>query len=1146
MFGEVLLWNVEHGSQRLDVDAPLQQTVTLERIAEAGGVRVFALQLDRLPNLTTRRAIFRKLRPVAEEHLVVYFDKQGDQALFVRPQPRYHDANAPTELRTLPYERNAPARTTLEQLGKLSLPHDAEPSLSQVRQCLDEAFKVEAVTERFFEDYKRVFEALQAELHEQTKDARWAHDYALQLLNRLLFLYFIQRKRYADGGYWLGNDRHFVRHFWKSYREQAFGKDAFFRKWLQVLFFEAFNRRFQAGSSAHAHFPPHIREALAHMPYLNGGLFTENHLDTKHSSRFNIPDAFFEQLFDAFNDSTPGFLERYNFTVSESTPLDVEVAVDPEMLGKVYESLVNLTERGRAVDDQRGRAGIFYTPRVEIDLMCRLALVDALANRLDVSRDLLYEWVFAVEPDQKQEADQRITERNLWSALDAAVRSLTICDPACGSGAFLVGMLQVLDDLQARCAYALGREETPYDRRRRIIGEQLYGVDAMDWAVHVAELRLWLQLTVETELSQPEAQLKPLLPNLSFKLRQGDSLVQEVGDVLFGLRRSAVNLPPNLQGRITQLKADKLRFYQGSSSMSESALRHAEVKLFHDILQHRIKALGDALKDKRRALANLPGAQLSIGVGGVGDHDGAADKHEALAAEIATLEAEHERLRQAQRALNAAGGNPPFVWDIAFVEIFGGQAQGFDIVIGNPPYVRKQMIAPPSLSPEEFGGEGSREWEQQKQNYREKLQQLAVRTGLSSNGRSISGWADLYVYFYAASLRLLGPKGTLCFITSNSWLDVGYGRDLQAFLLQQGRLRMVIDNSAERSFSRAEVNTVIALVGNSACHDKDDFVRFILFKHPFIEVPLGEVFKAADNTCVPITCADCCILPVSRSELWNQGLSQRDSKRIGASLAFHEKQRYEGSKWGKYLRASNVFHLLMAHTQMIPVRQIAVARLGVTTGANDFFFVKRLSPGLYLTTAFGEPREVELPDSHLLPVMRSVNECKRYSFRAEDAAYWVLIADRTCRDRLVRDYIQAAEKAGIHRRPFFRGRRHWYELGELLRSRVVVPEIVYRRYFFAWNLDSCALNKNFYGYQTEIDERVLFGLLNFSFSFLYFELTGRKPGAGASGINVSIANELPIVTPSSLGKKRTAALIEAVEQMQCRVIYDLDEELQQA
>ena len=174
-----------------------------------------------------------------------------------------------------------------------------------------------------------------------------------------MFLYFIQRKG------WLDDDTDFLRTFWKFYQNTDVPADSFVDHWLNVLFFEAFNNKFHGG---HRHFTDEIRKALATAPYLNGGLFTENDLDEAHN--FQISDARFTGIFD--------FLENYNFTIAEDSPLDQEVAVDPEMIGKVYESLVNVSDE----EDEQGDAGIFYTPRTEIDLMCRLALVDNLTNHL--------------------------------------------------------------------------------------------------------------------------------------------------------------------------------------------------------------------------------------------------------------------------------------------------------------------------------------------------------------------------------------------------------------------------------------------------------------------------------------------------------------------------------------------------------------------------------------------------------------------------------------------------------------------------------------------------------------------------------------------------------------------------------------------
>ena len=435
----------------------------------------------------------------------------------------------------------------------------------------DKAFNVEAVTKQFFEDYKSVFHDLQDDLAGQTADHRWAHDYALQFLNRCMFLYFIQRKR------WLGEDTEFLRSFWESYQATDEPADSFVHRWLNVLFFEAFNNKFHGG---HRHFPDTIREALALAPYLNGGLFTENPLDGEHN--FQISDQRFKGIFE--------FLEKYNFTIAEDSPLDQEVAVDPEMIGKVYESLVNVSDE----EDEQGDAGIFYTQRTEIDLMCRLALVDNLTNHLgEEHKNLLYEVLFAFSLDDKADADGKLAEAQLWESFDTTLKELAVVDPACGSGSFLVGMLHILDDLRDRANQGLGREESSFDRKKGIIGQNLYGVDVKEWACHVAELRLWLALVIDAEFSPAELHLRdePLLPHFSFNIRCGDSLVQEISGMNLATRRDAFSgVPRALKARITRLKNEKLKFFNNDPTCryrSEKELQQEELRLFRELIDTR-------------------------------------------------------------------------------------------------------------------------------------------------------------------------------------------------------------------------------------------------------------------------------------------------------------------------------------------------------------------------------------------------------------------------------------------------------------------------------------------------------------------------------------------------------------------------------
>ena len=622
--------------------------------------RVFHVELR---HSTIRRTDVRRFLEAFYRHYpqgnnLFVFSAGGnfDELHFVSPlrilDPRDHHNPYKVRLwlRILPVRRERPYRTDLETLN-----HIRADGLSaeEVWRRHEEAFSVQRVSEQFFRDYQQVFGLLEGELkktHPHNEPA-WARDYTHQLLNRIMFLYFVARK-----GWLLGPDkrpdRDFMRHFWEAYREGG-EQDAFHREWLGVLFFEAFNNRWQNRSEYLKRFPRWLVETLAQAPFLNGGLYRHTDLDRRLHTP--LPDRLFELLFERWTDGTfPGLFERYNFTVVESGRFDEEVAVDPEMLGTVYERLVNITFEG-SEEDPRGQAGIFYTPRTEIDLMCRIALVDWLGNQVGREhRGLIYRWVFAFSEEEKREASKAITAKGLWEKLAEAIRRVRVCDPACGSGSFLVGMMLVLDDLQVRCNAVLGIDETPYERRKRILQDQLYGVDVMDWAVRVAELRLWLQLVVETELEPAELHFRPLLPNLNFKLRHGDSLLQTVGDLDFSpFRRAELPIPRHLKGRITQLQGKKRRFFQGDPALSEEMLKKEEQDLFRDILDECIRALQNEIARKEEEKRALVSQTALPGMGRSKSHQEAERRLEEETQEL------REKLERYQEARNALRPDQP-------------------------------------------------------------------------------------------------------------------------------------------------------------------------------------------------------------------------------------------------------------------------------------------------------------------------------------------------------------------------------------------------------------------------------------------------------------------------------------------------------
>jgi hypothetical protein len=1023
-------------------------------------------------------------------------------------------------LTTFGWERGETALHTLckynlENLRFPDDPSDTESWLTQWRA----AFDVQAVTDAFFRDYERVFDILQRQLYQQTNDKVWAHDYALQVLNRLMFLYFIQRKTTPDGRYWLGDDRRFIKGFWEAYRASG-EKNSFFKRWLSVLFFEAFNNKF----SPKPYLPQALNDALRLAPYLNGGLFTRNELDEKYS--IELPDSIFEMLFDQFEGATPGFFERYNFTISENTPLDQEVAVDPEMIGKVYESLVNIAFEGLEGEDRRGRAGIFYTPRVEIDLMCRLSLVDWLANHLgEEHKPLLYDAVFAYDPEEKRRADEALSSRNLWPTLNALLRSCTVCDPACGSGSFLVGMLLVLDDLQARANEQLGIEETPYERRRRIIGEQLYGVDVMEWAVHVAELRLWLQLVVETDLKP--AQLKfhrPLLPNLSFKVRPGDSLVQELGGISFALHHKHLDIPSTLKGKLTRLKAEKLKFYRAdpddpSQYRSEHELKLAEVQLFREILETKAHTLHNQIVILNRRIEHP--SQLHT-LEGIEIEDRQLERNvQAWKAQRDELQEQLDRLHQALATLQNAH-DVPFIWDVAFVEIFEGDKRGFDIVLGNPPYVRQEMIAPPLLREEDFSPE---QWRKKKAEHKAKLQHSACELWPRFfKNRKPDGKSDLYVYFYLHGLSLLNEKGSFCFITSNSWLDVGYGADLQEFLLKHSHVKLILDNEVKRSFAQADVNTVIVLLAPPDDHREDGLsktARFVMFKKPFEEVARAEVFKAIEAVTERQSTEAYRVTARPQRELLEEGLesgtdeeSPTPQKRKSHGPLI-KTARYIGNKWGgKYLRAPDIFFTILekGKGKLVRLGDIAEVRYGIKTGANEFFYLEptdKPAPAGYLHVRNGAGWKGEIEEEFLKPVIKSPRECRSILIKPEDLRYKIFMCHRDkseLKGTAALEYIRWGEAQGYHERPSCRTRQRWWEARLEVGNGVFVKEANDSSGVF-FNPIGLPVDCRLYVAQLSFEQLIY---LNSAIACLLFEIFNRAGlGEGARSLMVSDYNAVP-------------------------------------
>jgi hypothetical protein len=398
----------------------------------------------------------------------------------------------------------------------------------------DEAFDVEPVTVEFFREYARVFGEVEQAVEGTAKQPERRRLFTQRLFNRLMFIAFIQKKGWLK----LDGQTDYLSALWESYhRVGAHGHAPgvgghsdvpgvgahghaplpdrnFYRDRLKRLFFHALSTRNEVDIIG-INRGGVLRDMIGDVPYLNGGLFEEDEDDRDQT--IVVPDASIKAiLYELF--------ARFNFTVTESTPLDIEVAVDPEMLGKIFEELVT----------GRHETGSFYTPKPVVSFMCREALKGYLGGQL----------VGAHGHAPLQAIDRFVDEHDPSGLDDAeavleALRRIKVCDPACGSGAYLLGMLHELLGLRA-CLFANKNVDaiSAYDRKLEIIQRNLYGVDIDPFAVNIARLRLWLSLAVEFEGHNP-----PPLPNLDYKVEAGDSLTapNPSGGLEQGFRKALID-----------------------------------------------------------------------------------------------------------------------------------------------------------------------------------------------------------------------------------------------------------------------------------------------------------------------------------------------------------------------------------------------------------------------------------------------------------------------------------------------------------------------------------------------------------------------------------------------------------------------------
>lgn len=689
-------------------------------------IGIFEVELNEKVNITRNRVALRNLiKDITKQvsgAMVVFV--QGDKWRFSyisKRKVKNKETNLIEDKETAPkrytylFGTNEKALTAAIRFDKLIQKQKENIFDLLSLNDFEEAFSVEKLSKEFFKNYKDAYEdfvqfitgkrygkkgnkyveqVIQDPNWQLTalfnKDEKQARDFCKRMMGRIVFLYFIQKKGWLAVGqnkkWGEGNPDYLFDLFRKSKH-----KGDFYYQELVPLFFKTLNNTDSERESNTLRFP-----------YLNGGLFDDS--QDKKYNKLHLPQDIFQNLFETFN--------NYNFTIYEDAPDEHTVAVDPEMLGHIFENLL---------EDNKDK-GAFYTPKEIVHYMCKESLKaylfahdeDNFANnelaKLSIDKIIQQQ---ELNPDEKQYA-----EKNAFKIIDA-LKQVKICDPAIGSGAFPMGLLQEIFNAQIFLLELSGftKKITDADIKKHIIEESIYGVDIDPGAVDIARLRFWLSLVVDEQEPQP-------LPNLDFKIICANTLIP-MGEI------NGLDMDAKASLAVKELEKIRHDFFNVSSE-SKLNLERQFKKVQIDLLNLRDLAT----KDNYDFYTKLYGFN-------------------------------------------------PFDFEAAPCSWFDawwmfGIKQGFDIVIGNPPYIKE----PTNKSA--FDGFRKTKYYQ--------------------------GKMDLWYGFACVMLdNLKKDTGILTFIATNNWVTNTGASKFRSKVSSDAQIIQLIDFGNYKIFESADIQTMIML-----------------------------------------------------------------------------------------------------------------------------------------------------------------------------------------------------------------------------------------------------------------------------------------------------------------------------------------------
>ena len=715
-----------------------------------------------------------------------------------------------------------PCHTALEQLYPIFEYDNFNPTLDRIEEAFSIESVTKEFFEKYREKYYDLKDCLDSDpafIEESAKYKFTSEQFAKKLMGQLIFLYFLQKKGWlgvkaiphtinektfknayyysnackilipqvfkktGDDEYRLqsgiiknmsDNDTNIIAgcfhpnnvNISEQYRSGRWGNGSrtfvmdlfkrrsnknFFNNFLEPMFYEALN--INRGENNY------YNRFNCKIPFLNGGLFEPINSEWRYT-QFTIPDELFSNIADKGEREADGILDifdRYNFTMYEDEPLEREVAVDPEMLGKIFENLLDSKDRKSK--------GAFYTPREIVHYMCQESLINYLINKTSVPYDDMKSFIldgeFIKDEDYNKRGQRRIPQSvfNTLSKIDEALINIRVADPAVGSGAFPLAVLNEIVKARNNITYyQVSMIENPYNKRRKFeernmydlklktIKNSIFAVDIEASAVDIAKLRLWLSLVVDEDLDPTEDDVRlgkttqkdpRQLPNLDYNIMCGNSLIDEFEGIrLFddGMFDTQYELSfDSMTDYLENLQSEQERLFDEQNSATKREIKKHIDDIIDNIIRYKLENENNT-----------------------------------------------EGLKKYEENINQKT-KPYFLWKLEFAKVFRENG-GFDVVIGNPPY---------GANIDEMT---------------ELFEKLYPMTS--------KGFKDIYKYFFDCSIsKLLNNNGILSFITPNTYFLQPRYKDLRTLLLKKNIIHLI--NLGENVFN-AVVPTAISFIMNTS------------------------------------------------------------------------------------------------------------------------------------------------------------------------------------------------------------------------------------------------------------------------------------------------------------------------------------------